>query len=241
MMKKRKIFITGAGGGIGSSLVQDLLQAGHSVAAGDITSINTHDSNSDSARLVPLQLDIRDVNSCTQAIQTAVETFGSIDTLINVAGICYGGDPLTASPEEWEDTFDINVKGMFQITQAALPYLQGKERSDIVNISSVWGVDYNPNLLSYSASKFAVEGYTGGLRAWGLPRNIRVTSLQVDKVDTNFRRNLGNAGVFPDEKLRRMLTPKDVSEAVCFVLSTNSTAHVSYMRLDAPLWYQLEK
>ncbi|WP_166306477.1 SDR family NAD(P)-dependent oxidoreductase [Photorhabdus cinerea] len=71
MMKKRKIFITGAGRGIGSSLVQDRLQAGHFVAAGDITSINTHDNNSDSARLIPLQFDIRDVNSCTQAIQTA--------------------------------------------------------------------------------------------------------------------------------------------------------------------------
>ncbi|MBD2810151.1 SDR family oxidoreductase [Xenorhabdus sp. Vera] len=238
MIKQRKIFITGAAGSIGSSLVQEFLQAGHFVAAGDITSINSHDNDKVPERLLPLQFDIRDINNCNQVIQAALEKFGSIDTLINVAGICYGGDPLTASPSEWEDTFDINVKGMFQITQAALPHLQKKERSDIVNISSVWGVDYNPNLLSYSASKFAVEGYTGGLREWGLSRNIRVTSLQVDKVDTNFRRNLGSAGEFPNEKLKKMLTPEDVSQAVEFVLNTNSTAHIPYIRLDAPLWYQ---
>ena len=235
MMQERRIFVTGASGGIGAALVKELLKDGHWVAAADVVKPELVTGKES---LLTLKLDVRNSDDCQVAVNQVIESFGHIDTLINVAGICYGGDPLTANVDEWSETFDVNVKGMFQLTQLTLPYLQQSKRADIINISSVWGVDYNPNLLSYSASKFAVEGYTGGLRAWAFPKNIRVTSLQVDKVDTGFRRHLGEKGEFPTEQLRKMLTPEDIASAVRFALNMPATGCVSSVRLDAPLWYK---
>jgi len=236
-MEPKRIFVTGATGGIGGAIVRRFLGDGHTVLAADMVAVDALEG-AESSRLVRLAFDIRDNSAVEAAVADGVNTIGGLDILINVAGVCYGGDPETALPEEWEATFEINVKGMFQLTRAALPYLKQQRRSDIVNISSIWGVDHTYALLSYSASKFAVEGYTGGLRLWGMPKNVRVCSIQVDKVDTGFRRNLGPAGDLPQEKLNRMLRPDDVASAVAFVVSTPETAQVSSMRLDAPLWYQ---
>lgn len=236
-MHPKRIFVTGAAGGIGAAIVSHFLNDGHTVVATDIETPELPLST-DGNRFVPMVFDIRDAEACERAMEMAIHAMGGIDALINVAGVCYGGDPETASPKEWANTFDINVKGMFQVTRAALPHLRKERRSDIVNISSIWGADYTHTLLSYSASKFAVEGYTGGLRMWGMPKNIRVCAIQVDKVDTGFRRNLGAAGEFPQDKLDRMLKATDVASAVAFVISTPDTAQLSLMRLDAPLWYQ---
>ncbi|OQP33285.1 SDR family oxidoreductase [Pantoea latae] len=235
MTLKRKVLVTGGGGGIGAAIVKNLLKDGHNVAAADIDFSAFLDSH---PSLIKLKLDLRNDLSCRGIINETIKVFGNIDTLINAAGVCYGGDPETADVNEWDETFNVNVRGMFRLTQLALPYLKKSPRADIINVSSIWGTDYNPNLLSYSSSKFAVEGYTGGLRNWAFTQNIRVTSLQVDKVDTGFRRNLGPKGDFPVEQLKKMLTPDDVSDAVCFVLNMPSTGCVSSMRLDAPLWYQ---
>lgn len=235
MTLKRKVLVTGGGGGIGAAIVKNLLKDGHKVAAADIDFSAFSDSH---PSLLKLKLDLRDDQSCRSIINETIKIFGNIDTLINAAGVCYGGDPVTADVDEWDETFNVNVRGMFRLTQLALPYLKKSTRADVINISSIWGTDYNPNLLSYSSSKFAVEGYTGGLRNWAFTQKIRVTALQVDKVDTGFRRNLGPKGDFPVEQLKKMLTPNDVSDAVCFVLNMPSTGCVSSMRLDAPLWYQ---
>ena len=236
-MYPKRIFVTGATGGIGAAVVSRFLEDGHTIIATDIV-LPELPSGADSDHFIPIAFDIRDGEAAEWAVATAVDTTGGLDALINVAGVCYGGDPETASPDEWATTFDINAKGMFQLTRAALPHLRKEPRSDIVNISSIWGVDHTHALLSYSASKFAVEGYTGGLRMWGMPKNIRVCAIQVDKVDTGFRRNLGAAGEFTQDKLDRMLKPDDVASAVAFAISTPDTAQLSSMRLDAPLWHQ---
>ncbi len=173
------------------------------------------------------------------SVHKVISEFGGLDVLVNVAGICYSGDPETIDAQECAETFDVNIKGMFYITVATLPYLKKEIRADIINISSIWGVEYNPSLISYSSSKFAVEGYTGGLRLWGMPQNIRVCSIQVDKVNTDFRRNFKGFPEIPPENLTKMLHPDDIASAVNFILSSSNTAQISSIRLDAPLWYQV--
>lgn len=236
MTNKRFVLISGARGGIGRTLVNELIDDGHAVVAADIEDIELETASN--AKRLDIMLDVTSAQQCAAAVESAVRHFGKIDTLINVAGVCYGGTPSSIEEYHWQRTFDVNVRGVFLLTQAALPILSNCSRADIINVSSIWGVQGNPNLLAYSASKFAVEGYTAGLREYGLPNNIRVGSIQVDKVDTGFRRYLGEQGSFPPEMLRRMLTPADVSAAIRFMLSVANTAQVSSLRLDAPLWTQ---
>lgn len=238
MTQKRFVFVSGARGGIGQALVNDLINQGHFVAAADLEAAGGTSSADASGHRLDIQLDVTSAQQCASAVSAAVDRFGRIDTLINLAGVCYGGDPATTQAHHWQHTFDVNVRGMFLLTQAALPVLTKCPRGDIINVSSIWATQGNPNLLAYSASKFAVEGYTAGLREYGLPKNIRVGSVQVDKVDTGFRRHLGAQGEFPPEMLRRMLTPADVSAAIRFMLSAADTAQVSSVRLEAPLWSQ---
>lgn len=241
MDNKRIVLVSGARGGIGDALVDDLLRQGHSVIAADIAPAAAAEGHVTHQNKVITETDVTSAQSCAAAVAVALANFGRLDALVNIAGVCYGGDPITTQDEHWQKTFDINVRGMFLLSQAALPALAACcSRADVINVSSIWGVLGNPNLLAYSASKFAVEGYTAGLREYGLPRNIRVGSIQVDKVDTGFRRHLGTQGEFPPARLRRMLTPKDVSAAILFMLHTGDTAMVSSMRLDAPLWSQPE-
>lgn len=238
MTTKRFVFVSGARGGIGQALVNDLIDQGHFVVAADIEAAGGASSAGTSTNRIDIELDVTSEQQCTSAVSAAVGRFGRIDALINVAGVCYGGNPATTQANHWQHTFDVNVRGMFLLTQAALPVLTTCQRADIINVSSIWGTQGNQNLLAYSASKFAVEGYTAGLREYGLPKNIRVGSIQVDKVDTGFRRHLGVQGEFPPEMLRRMLTPMDVSAAIRFMLNAAETAQVSSLRLEAPLWSQ---
>jgi len=241
MDNQRIVLVSGARGGIGDALVNDLLRAGHGVIAADVAPADAVEGHDAHRNKLTTETDVTSAQSCAAAVAAALANFGRLDALVNIAGVCYGGDPITTRDEDWQTTFDINVRGMFLLTQAALPALVDcRGRADVINVSSIWGVLGNPNLLAYSASKFAVEGYTAGLREYGLPRKIRVASIQVDKVDTGFRRHLGAQGEFPPARLRRMLTPMDVSAAILFMLHTDDTAMVSSMRLDAPLWSQTE-
>lgn len=236
--QQKRILVTGGARGIGKAIVLNLLKNGHKVASADIIDIELPTSI-DTASLCKLIVDIRDKEAIDSSVHKVISEFGGLDVLVNVAGICYSGDPETIDAQECAETFDVNIKGMFYITAATLPYLKKEIRADIINISSIWGVEYNPSLISYSSSKFAVEGYTGGLRLWGMPQNIRVCSIQVDKVNTDFRRNFKGFPEIPPENLAKMLQPDDIASAVNFILSSSNTAQISSIRLDAPLWYQV--
>ncbi len=72
-----------------------------------------------------------------------------------------------------------------------------------------------------------------------MPQNIRVCSIQVDKVNTDFRRDFKGFPEIPPENLAKMLQPDDIASAVNFILSSSNTAQISSIRLDAPLWYQI--
>ena len=236
-MSNKTICVAGATGRNSTAVVARFLEDSHQVVAAENADI-AQPVRVRQESLHPISFDIRDALACEAAIAETAVVFGELDALMNVAGNCHGGGPDVAGVEEWQNTFDVDVKGMFQLTKFALPHLQKKPRADIVNIASIWGTDHTHALLSYSAAKLAVEGDASGFRLWGMPRNIRVCAIQVDKVDTGFRQNLGAAGEFPPEKLAKMLRPTDVAQAVAFALTTPDTAQVSSMRLDAPLWYQ---
>lgn len=161
--------ITGAASGIGFELARILLERGDSVLACDIhlqrmESLRAHAAAPE--RLGIIELDVRDPRQWDSAVQTAARLWPRIDTVMNVAGIMRLGFIPEIAPADVDLHLDVNTKGTIYGTQAAFrvmrsqPEAKGLGRGHIINIASLAGLSPVPGASLYSASKFAVRGYS---------------------------------------------------------------------------------
>ena len=176
-------FITGAARGIGAHTVQAALAAGHNVVAtarkrGSITL--THD------RLLALDLDVTDAAQAQAAVQAAVARFGRIDVLVNNAGYGQLGLFEESTAVDAQAQFATNVFGLFHVTRAVLPVMRQQRAGHVLNISSMAGIRGRAGTALYSASKFAVEGFSEGLAQELAPFGIRVTIVEPGAFRTDF-------------------------------------------------------
>jgi 3-oxoacyl-[acyl-carrier protein] reductase len=123
-----------------------------------------------------LTADVSDIDSITTAVDKALDTFQTIDILINNAGIAAFGKFLELEPKAWERIIQVNLMGTYYTTRAVLPNMIARQ-TDIINISSTAGLKGNALTSAYSASKFAVLGLTESLMQEVRKHNIRVTAL----------------------------------------------------------------
>lgn len=108
--------------------------------------------------------DVRDEHACNECVAACIKEFGSIDVLINNAGVGYPTDLETVDTATYKAMMETNVDGVVFMTRAALPQLKKQKKGDIIMISSPAGWRANPVAPLYCSSKFALEGYTEGLR-----------------------------------------------------------------------------
>ncbi|MEW4229676.1 oxidoreductase [Priestia megaterium] len=180
MEREKKVwFITGTSTGFGRSLTEEALAQGDYVVA---TSRNLKDievfKQQAPERALILELDVHNEKDATQAVQTAVETFGKIDILVNNAGYGLLGAFEELTDEQIRHQFETNTFGLMNVTRAALPVLRNQGNGHIINISSVLGLTSFPGLSVYSSSKFAVEGFSIGLAEEVAPLGIKVTLVE---------------------------------------------------------------
>jgi len=155
-------------------------------------------------------------------IQTAVEAFGTIDVLVNNAGVIRDGLLMKMSVEDWDTVLDINLKSAFLCTKAVSRIMMKKRNGTIINITSVIGVMGNAGQANYAASKAGMIGLTKSaakeLGAWGITCNAVAPGL----IETDMSNHL------PDEikekyiaviPLKRAGTPSEVADTVCFLAS----------------------
>lgn len=154
-------FITGASKGLGLSLVKQLLDKGQKVAA---TSRNTDELikavGVSTENFLPLYANLGDDTSVKTAIDTAQQTFGSLDVLINNAGYGIGGSLEELTDTEIRTAFDVNVFGTINTVRHALPHMRAQQSGHILNISSIAGFAAATGWAPYAATKFAVTGLT---------------------------------------------------------------------------------
>jgi len=154
-------FVTGASKGLGLSLVKQLLEKGQKVAATSrdtdalIKAVGTSTEN-----FLPLYANLGDDASVKTAIDTAQQTFGSLDVLINNAGYGIGGSFEELTDTEIRTAFDVNVFGTINTIRHALPHMRAQQSGHILNISSIAGFAAATGWAPYAATKFAVTGLT---------------------------------------------------------------------------------
>ncbi len=180
-------FITGCSTGFGRTLAQAVLARGWNavVTARDPAAVADIVAGH-AATALGLKLDVTDESQIAAAVQQAEARFGGIDVLVNNAGYGYRGAVEEASQAEIRDLFDVNFFGLVAMTQAVLPGMRGRGNGYIVNISSIAGRLAQPGSGYYSASKFAVEGMSDGLRKELKPLGIGVTVVEPSGFRTDF-------------------------------------------------------
>ena len=171
MSDQQVVLITGASSGVGQATARLLSQRGFTVFG---TSRNP--SSADSIHGVEmLSLDVRSDDSVRACVEAVVNRTGRLEILINNAGYELAGAVEEVSSEEARAQFETNFFGVVRIVNAVLPLMRKQQRGHIINVSSLTGLTATPFLGIYSASKFALEGYTEALRHEVKPFNIRVS------------------------------------------------------------------
>lgn len=182
---KKIILITGASSGFGQATAQQLAARGHIV-------YGTSRSPKSDSTIHFLQMDVRNTESVRKAVEQVVAAEGHIDVLINNAGMGIGGSLELATPEEIDLQMGTNFMGCVNVCQAVLPYMRQQRQGRIINLSSIGGVMGLPYQGFYSASKFAIEGFTEALAAEVRGFGIKVSMVEPGDFATGFtasRRN----------------------------------------------------
>jgi 3-oxoacyl-[acyl-carrier protein] reductase len=221
--------VTGAGRGVGRAIALGLADEGASVVVNDVRAAQVQavadEIAASGGRALAVVADISRSSEVDAMVRQAVEKFGTIDLLVNNAGILQLKAPLeTITDEDWARTFGVNLNGAFYCTRAVLPIMKAKRWGRIVNVSSSAGRSTSANGgAHYTASKAALLGLTRHTARENAAYGINVNAVAPASLDTDMAREA--AGIEHLERSRsaipvgRLGNPADVAPAVLFLLS----------------------
>ncbi len=234
MQHPRHIVITGASSGIGLACAQHLAGLGHSLLLGARRTDRLEAFCAEHTNCRFGYLDVADPKSIPAFIEEHASWLAHADGLINSAGLALGAAPLQTSLEEDLITMvDTNVKGLFSMTRAMLPFLLAHKRGgDIINIGSIAGVFPYRTGSVYGATKAAVQVFTHALRMDLGGTGIRVSVVEPGKVETEFSLVRFHGDAAQAKKAYegyRPLRPEDIATTVAFMLA--QPAHVTLQQV----------
>jgi NADP-dependent 3-hydroxy acid dehydrogenase YdfG len=174
-------FVTGGASGIGAALSTKLVDGGAEVWIADrqlgLTQELAQRLNSGAGKAHAIELDVRDYPAFESAVTEAVQQSGRIDYLFNNAGIVVGGEIDSYTLDDWNDVFDVNLRGVVHGIQAVYPIMIRQRSGHIVNTASVYGLFTTPGFGSYTATKHAVVGISKALRVEAERHGVQVSVL----------------------------------------------------------------
>ncbi|MEM9545388.1 MAG: SDR family oxidoreductase, partial [Bacteroidota bacterium] len=176
------VMITGVSSGFGKETAEYLDQKGYKV-------YGTSRKPQSSSKLAMVPLELTDENSIESAVKHVLAKEGHIDILINNAGIGIAGPVEDSSFDDIRLQFETNFFSWVKLTQLVLPSMRANKSGMIINISSMAGFVGLPFQSFYSASKYALEGFSEGLRHEVKPYNIKVVNINPGDFNTNFGKN----------------------------------------------------
>ena len=223
----KTIIVTGGSRGIGRSIVElfaaDGAQVvffyrGNAAAATEVLEAG----RAAGRKIVAEQVDVTDDAACAAAVERTVERCGSIDVLVNNAGVIRDNLLALLEVEDVRVVLDTNVGGVFNVTRAVVPHMIARRAGRIINVSSVAGEKGGRGQTNYAASKGAINALTRALAVELAPRRINVNCVAPGVIETEMTQEIRErAGdeVKARILLRRYGQPRDVAHAVWFLAS----------------------
>lgn len=231
-LKGKRIVLTGASRGIGRSCALRLVQAGANVLAIareiDALVALKGETRNFNGRLFPHSCDISDVNGISAINDAAIARLGGVDALVNNAGVAIFHEITELTPEQFDKTLAVCLKGPFLLIKALLQQLE-QSQGDIINVSSIAAVDGFPGASAYCAAKAGLEGMTRALVSELRPKGIRLVILRPGATATQLWE--GIPGQFDSQK---MVPPEVVAESVEFLLRQSRQAWTESLSLYPP-------
>jgi NAD(P)-dependent dehydrogenase (short-subunit alcohol dehydrogenase family) len=173
--------VTGAASGIGAALAKELAREGARVVLTDrqleLAEHVARDIRDAGGAADVAEVDVRDLSSVKRVVGETVARHGALDFLFNNAGIAVGGEMSSYAPGDWDDVFDVNLRGVAHGIQAAYPVMIRQEHGHIVNTASLAGLVACPAQGSYTATKHAVVALSKALRLEARRHGVRVSVL----------------------------------------------------------------
>lgn len=217
-----RVLITGASQGIGRALAEAAAARGARVLAaarsGSLLAELAATVRAAGGVIQTVEADVTDPADRNKMVQAAEQHFGGLDVLVNNAGIGATGHFAEASPERLRKIMEVNFFGLTETTRAFLPLLQRGVTPAVVNISSIAGKRGIPARSEYSASKFAVQGFSEALRAEIQKDGIDVLLVCPGLTQTNFSRNMLEQKALVQMDHLRGMTPVQVARATLATL-----------------------
>ena len=236
----KNVLVTGGTRGIGRAMVEAFAAAGARVAFTFRSSVDEANALKDSleangTEALVFQGDAADMASAEEAVGTVVKTWGSIDVLVNNAGITRDGLMLRMSEADWDAVIGTNLKSLFNFCKVSYRPMMKQRAGKIINIAAVVGVRGNPGQTNYAASNAGIIGFSKSLAKELGRRGVTVNVVAPGYVATDMTASLSDQakdamlGAVP---LNRPASPEDVANATLFLASSAAdyiTGHVLHV------------
>lgn len=217
-IKDKVAYITGGSKGIGYGVAKFLLDKGMKVAITSRSLKAAQDAaamiSRDDTKILALESNVASYVSEQKAVQSVIEHFGKLDVLIANAGVGHFAPIDTLTEEEWKDTIDTNLTGVFNSVKASIEALK-KSKGYIITIASLAGTNFFENGAAYNASKFGLVGFTQAIMLDLRKQGIKVSTIMPGSVATHFNNHT------PDEADAWKIQPEDIGQLVAGILEMN--------------------
>ena len=230
LLEGKNVIITGASRGIGKGIAEIFVSHGANIAF-------TYHSSEKKAKALEKELsksgskvigyksDASDYNAAQQLSEDVINEFGSIDVLVNNAGITKDGLLMRMSEEDFDTVMQVNIKSVFNLTKAVMRSMLKQRNGSIINMSSIVGIKGNAGQANYAASKAAIIGFTKSVALELGSRNIRCNAIAPGFIETEMTQSLDENTVKEWREqipLKRGGTPEDIANTSLFLASDMS-------------------